>query len=345
MSTTTIHLLDRWKEKQGIQSDYAAAKALGITAAAISKWRKGKGHAEADLAARMASALHLETLGVLAAIEADRATKPSVQAVWRQFGKPAFMTLLVGFALSGAPAGQLQTETPVPNKGVQIVQDLPLCEAAAGGYAGAVIRGGPKADTARLPAVEAPVTHWLMAWRDGDTGARDRLIAALYPELRRLAEQLFRRERRDHTLQPTALVNEAWLRLSGRDGIEGDGRGQLFAIAAHLMREILIDHARRHTAAKRDGGERVTLTRLELADERTGEIDLLDLDKALRRLERVDATKARVVELRYFGGLSIEETAQAMALSIATVKRHWQAARIWLFDALSGRPEPPSPAI
>lgn len=184
--------------------------------------------------------------------------------------------------------------------------------------------------------MEAPVTHWLLAWREGDTGARNRLIAALYPELRRLAGQLFRRERADHTLQPTALVNEAWLRLSGLSTITGRDRDDLLAITAHLMREILIDHARRRSAAKRDGGERVPLTtRLALADEGE-EVDLIGLDTALRRLEQVDAVKARIVELRYFGGLSIDETAQAMAISIATVKRHWQAARIWLFDALNG---------
>ncbi|RYD14887.1 MAG: sigma-70 family RNA polymerase sigma factor [Lysobacteraceae bacterium] len=176
------------------------------------------------------------------------------------------------------------------------------------------------------------ITELLSDWRDGDTGARDRLVECLYPELHRLAEQVFRSERRNHTLQPTALVNEAWLRLSGADPITSVDRGHLFAIAARLMREILIDHARQRARLKRDGGERVTLSGLE--DGRSGDLDLVDLDAALRRLDRIDPTKARVVELRYFGGLSIEETAEAIGQSAATVKRHWQAARAWLSDAL-----------
>ena len=187
----------------------------------------------------------------------------------------------------------------------------------------------------------ASVTQLLSDWRAGDAGARDRLVAMLYPELKRLAEQAFRRERGNHTLQPTALVNEAWLRLAGIETIAGDDRGAVLAVAARLMREILIDHARRRAAAKRDGGERVTLSGLELAGDQA--LDLVDLDSALERLERVDPVKARIVELRYFGGLSIEETGQVLAQSPATVKRHWQAARIWLFDALGGTAAP-SPA-
>ena len=177
------------------------------------------------------------------------------------------------------------------------------------------------------------ITQWLTEWRAGDAGARDRLVAALYPELRDLAGQVFRRERGDHTLQPTALVNEAWLRLSGSAFGVVQGRRDFFAVASRLMREILIDHARAHARAKRDGGERVTLAGLE-QDTRTGDVDLLDLDAALAKLERLDPEKARVVELRYFGGLDIEETAGVMAVSPATVKRHWQASRLWLRHAL-----------
>ena len=180
------------------------------------------------------------------------------------------------------------------------------------------------------------ITELLSDWRDGDTGARDRLVECLYPELHRLAEQVFRSERRNHTLQPTALVSEAWLRLSGADPIASADRGHLFAVAARLMREILIDHARQRARLKRDGGERVTLSGLE--DEAAGPFDLVDLDAALHRLDRIDPAKARVVELRYFGDLSIEETAEATGQSPATVKRHWQAARSWLSDALAPDP-------
>jgi len=184
------------------------------------------------------------------------------------------------------------------------------------------------------------VTQLLGDWRNGDAAARDRLVALLYPELRRLAEQVFRNERSDHTLQPTALLNEAWLRLAGASAVVVEHRAQLFAIAARLMREILVDHARGRGRLKRDGGERVTLSRLDLPDA-GGDPDLLDLDSALQRLERVDAAKAQVVELRYFGGLGIDEIAAATAQSPATVKRHWHAARLWLLHALS---EPtPSP--
>lgn len=179
------------------------------------------------------------------------------------------------------------------------------------------------------------MTQWLQDWADGDTHARDRLMAVLYPELRRLAGQMFRGERGNHTLQPTALVNEAWLRLSGVPAIAGTERSHLFAFTARLMREILIDHARRKAAAKRDAGERVPITSLELPEERN-EIELVELDEALQRLEQIDTLKARIVELRYFGGLSIEEAGQALSLSTATVKRQWQAARLWLFDALAG---------
>ncbi len=182
--------------------------------------------------------------------------------------------------------------------------------------------------------MDAPVTQWLSAWREGDSAAKDRLVEVLYPELRRLAGQAFRRERGDHTLQPTALVNEAWLRLSGSANPEGANRVHLLTVAARLMREILIDHARRRAASKRDGGQRVDLDGLDLADEAQN-VDLIGLDVALTRLAQVDPVKARIVELRYFGGMSIEETAEAVQISPATVKRHWQAARIWLFNALS----------
>lgn len=181
----------------------------------------------------------------------------------------------------------------------------------------------------------ADVTQWLAGWRAGDRAARDRLIAALYPELRQQAGRLFRNERGNHTLQPTALVGEAWLRLSGQHALAGEDRSHLVAAAVRLMREILIDHARARSRVKRDGGERVSLTAVDRAGA-SAEIDVLDLDGVLQRLEAIDPDKARIVELRYFGGLSIEETAVATGQSPATVKRHWQAARIWLLHALEG---------
>jgi RNA polymerase sigma factor (TIGR02999 family) len=181
--------------------------------------------------------------------------------------------------------------------------------------------------------MDTAVTELLDHWRNGDQAARDRLVELLYPQLRRLAAQLFRGERNDHTLQPTALVNEAWLRLAGSGPLDSTSRSHLITIAARLMREILIDHARRRARVKRDGGERVTLTRLD-GVESGDSVDLINLDAVLARLEQIDAAKARIVELRYFGGLSIEETAAATDQSPATVKRHWQAARLWLFDAL-----------
>ncbi len=185
----------------------------------------------------------------------------------------------------------------------------------------------------------ADVTQLLSAWREGDAQARDRLIVELYPELRRLAAQLFRAERVNHTLQPTALVNEAWLRLAGGGAPALDDRAHLFAVTARLMREILIDHARSRRRLKRDGGERVTLSSAEISGAEH-DPELLDLDAALARLEEVDAGMARIVELRYFGGLGIDEVGMVTGQSPATVKRHWQAARLWLFHALNDSTRP-----
>lgn len=178
-------------------------------------------------------------------------------------------------------------------------------------------------------------TQLLSAWRRGDAAAGDRVIGAAYAELHAVADRQLAGERRDHTLQPTALVNEAYLRLSGLERIDWRDRTHFVRVAARLMRQILVDHARRRNAAKREGGERITLSGIEPAGDAGGTIDIVAVDDALARLEALDATKGRIVELRYFGGLTIEETAEAMALSPATVKRHWQAARVWLFDALS----------
>lgn len=187
---------------------------------------------------------------------------------------------------------------------------------------------------ARLAMMADEFTSLLAAWRGGDLDARDRLIGIVYPELRAIARRQLSNERGDHTLQPTALVNEAYMRLSRMDRIDWHDRVHFVRMAARLMREILVDHARRHGAGKRDGGERVTLTNLDVAAAGV-DVDLVALDVALNRLAEVDPARAQLVELRYFGGLTIEETAEAMSMSPATVKRHWQAARAWLFEALS----------
>jgi len=175
----------------------------------------------------------------------------------------------------------------------------------------------------------------LVAWRQGDASARDQLIGAVYPELRAVAHRQFGGERASHTLQPTALVNEVFMKLSGVERIDWQDRVHFIRVAARLMREILIDHARRRQAAKRDGGERVALTDVDASLD-APDVDLMQLNAALERLESIDPDKGRVVELRYFGGLTIEETAEALDLSPATVKRQWQAARTWLFDSLAG---------
>ncbi len=182
--------------------------------------------------------------------------------------------------------------------------------------------------------MDGDFTQLLGAWRSGDLGARDRLVALAYPELHAIARRQLAGERASHTLQPTALVNEAYMRLGGMDRIDWQDRVHFVRLAARIMREILVDHARRRSAGKRDGGERLSLTEIELVGE-SGDIDIASLDAALGQLELLDPDKGRVVELRYFGGLTIEETADALGLSPATVKRHWQAARAWLFEALS----------
>ncbi len=161
------------------------------------------------------------------------------------------------------------------------------------------------------------------------------LVTLLYKELRRLAAGCLRRERPNHTLQPTALVNEAYLRLAAQSQPEWNDRVRFLAVASHLMREVLIDYARTRNRAKRGGG--LAPICIEDAGQlaAVGEVDLLALDEALDGLERVDSQQRRIVELRYFGGLSIEETAQVLGISPATVKRDWRMARAWLHRELS----------
>lgn len=183
----------------------------------------------------------------------------------------------------------------------------------------------------------SPVTELLRDWHDGDEAARDRLISLVYDELRRLAGGQLARERGGHTLQPTALVHEAYLRLADHYRLAWQGRTHFFAIAAITMRRILVSHARKHRAAKRgQGGIAVTLREDHAVDEGRS-VDLLALDQALAELESIDARQCRVIELRYFGGLTIEETAEALEISPATVKLDWSLARAWLFRQLSRR--------
>ena len=189
-------------------------------------------------------------------------------------------------------------------------------------------------------AEEIPVTDTFLRWRSGDPTALDDLLPRVYDELRALADAYMRRERAGHTLQPTALVHEAFLRLLRLPPGSVQNRIHFFALAAQAMRRILADHARRHRAAKRGGGAvRVPLELVEGGAPATpagDDVAADDLDAALEDLAKLDERQARVVELRFFGGLSIEETAEVLAVSTATVKRDWLVARAWLHRELRG---------
>ena len=183
------------------------------------------------------------------------------------------------------------------------------------------------------------VTRLLERWNAGDADALKALVAELYAELRRMAGGLLRDERRDHTLQPTALVNEAYLRLTGLKEMRIENRRHFYGAAATAMRRILVDHARARRAEKR-GGPDVQHVPLEDALETPIDVrlDFERLDEAIEALAAFAPDKAKVVELRYFVGLSIDETAEVLDVSPATVKRHWAFARAWLFRALDGDP-------
>ena len=174
------------------------------------------------------------------------------------------------------------------------------------------------------------VTVLLERWGGGDEGALDELMPLVYAELRRLASSYLRREREGHTLQPTALVNEAYLKLVDQRQARFSSRAHFFGVAAQLMRRILVDHARAHRAGKR-GGSKFAVT-LGHADEIASapDTDILAVHDALERLAALDAQQARIVELRFFGGLSIEETAEVLGVGHATVERDWKMARAWL---------------
>jgi RNA polymerase sigma factor (TIGR02999 family) len=178
------------------------------------------------------------------------------------------------------------------------------------------------------------VTELLDRWGRGDQSALDELTPLVYNELRNVADAYLRRERPDHTLQATALVNEAYLRLISQKEGRWQGRKHFYGIAARLMRQVLVEHARKHKAEKRGGGRvAVTLDHFEgVAD--NPEVDILAVHEALQRLARFDEQQARIVELRFFGGLSIEETAETLGVGHATVEREWAMARAWLRNEL-----------
>jgi RNA polymerase sigma factor (TIGR02999 family) len=185
---------------------------------------------------------------------------------------------------------------------------------------------------AQLPS--KTVSELLASWHAGDEEALCTVVPVVYDELRRIAHHYLRKERPDHTLQSAALVHEAYLRLNKQDSPEFQNREHFVAICAQLMRQILVDYARSRRAAKRDGGHRLTLDD-GLAFIESRSVDLMALDDALNKLAKLDRQQSRIVELRFFGGLSIEETALALNLSPRTVKRHWATARLWLHHEMS----------
>ena len=185
------------------------------------------------------------------------------------------------------------------------------------------------------------VTGLLQAWSQGDPEAAEKLVPLVYDELRRQAARRLRRERRDHTLRPTALVHEAYLRLVGQRQVIWKNRTQFFAVAARMMRRVLVDHARQHRAVKRAGSWcRITLDEGIAASE-PRDLDLVALEDALTDLTALDPDKARMVELRFFGGLSVEDAAEVLGVSPATVTREWRMVRAWLYRRMHGDVDKP----
>jgi RNA polymerase sigma factor (TIGR02999 family) len=188
--------------------------------------------------------------------------------------------------------------------------------------------------------VTAPqdLTQLLINWRNGDKAALDQMTPALYEELRRLARFFLANERPDHTLQPTALVHEAYIRLISQRAVDWRNRAHFLGVAATMMRRILINHAQARLAAKRQGQAQAIALDDALGVFTTSRIDLLELNQVLEQLTELDPQQGRVVELRYFGGLTIEETAEVLGISPATVKREWSIARLWLLHKMEGTP-------
>ena len=184
------------------------------------------------------------------------------------------------------------------------------------------------------------VTQLLVAWNHGDRSALDKLLPLVEGELHRLAHRYMSHERQDHTLQTTALVHEAYVKLIDQRSVNWQNRAQFFAISAQAMRRILLDNARRHTAVKRgSGGQKLSLDEVATVSADAANESLIALDLALEKLEIIDAGQSKIVELRYFGGLTIEETAEVLKTSPSSVQREWRIARAWLYRAITGSPE------
>lgn len=202
------------------------------------------------------------------------------------------------------------------------------------------MREGEKGVTLRSARIQIPmdrkVTRLLDAWREGEASAIDDLTGVVYQELRRIAAGILRRERQGHTLQPTALVHEAWMRLAGGAAVPSEDRTHFYAIAGRLMRQILIEHARRKHAIKR-GGARERVTVGDGLSGPTGAREVLALDDALKSLEKLDPRKSQLVEMRYFGGLTSEEMAGELGISTRTVERDLKVAHAWLYRELNQR--------
>lgn len=187
-----------------------------------------------------------------------------------------------------------------------------------------------------MPQLPNNVTQLLMGWGKGDKEALDQLVPIVYDELRRQAARYLRHERVGHTLQTTALIHEAYVRLVDQNNVQWQNRAHFFGIAAQLMRRILVDHARTKKRAKRGGSDiRVSLSKVNVAT-KSQDLDVVALDEALERLAGIDEQQSRIVELRYFSGLTVEETAEVLAISPATVKRDWSMAKAWLHREISG---------
>jgi RNA polymerase sigma-70 factor, ECF subfamily len=186
------------------------------------------------------------------------------------------------------------------------------------------------------------VTSLLQDCSDGNRDALDKLLPLVYNELRRLAHSYLSHERPDHTLQTTALVHEAYLKLIDQRSVNWQNRAQFFAISAQAMRRILLDNARRHTAAKRgSGGQKISLDEVATLSGDSANESLIALDLALQKLETIDAAQSKIVELRYFGGLTIEETAEVLKISPSSIQREWTVARAWLYKTITGTPDTP----